>query len=246
MQVPFVAHNRYFDPRSNYTNWFYFNVQSNMSLPLTQSFWDFLFNQSINDWKLQVYEQDWLYTQLNNLALLQQSSTAGRSWLKQMANAAQKFGITVQYCMPYTRHVMQSVECPAITQVRVSNDNVPGSTGLEQWKIGETSIVAFNLGLAPYKDGFLTRVTEKGCKFNKPNIPKLQTYVAALSGGPVGPGDVINDTNRELIMKTCRVDGLLLKPGVPAMSIDLQMMEKAISVGGPQGEVKHILYNYLL
>ena len=51
--------------------------------------------------------------------------------------------------MPWTRHVMQSVEIPVVTQTRISDDYTP-SNG--QWIIGDTIIVAHALGLAAFKD----------------------------------------------------------------------------------------------
>ena len=51
--------------------------------------------------------------------------------------------------MPYTRHIMQTVEIPTVTQTRVSGDYSP-SNG--QWIIGDSSIMAHAVGLAPFKD----------------------------------------------------------------------------------------------
>ena len=51
--------------------------------------------------------------------------------------------------MPWTRHILQSVEIPAVTQTRVSEDYIPGNS---QWQIGDTTILAFSLGLASFKD----------------------------------------------------------------------------------------------
>ena len=51
--------------------------------------------------------------------------------------------------MPWTRHVLQSVEIPAVTQIRVSDDYQPSNS---QWVIGDTSILAHAVGLAPFKD----------------------------------------------------------------------------------------------
>ena len=48
--------------------------------------------------------------------------TLGRDWLEQMASAAKKHNMTVQYCMSLPRHVLQSVEFDAVTQIRVTND----------------------------------------------------------------------------------------------------------------------------
>jgi len=51
--------------------------------------------------------------------------------------------------MPWTRHALQSVEIPAVTQIRVSGDYQPDN---EQWIIGDSTIIAHALGLAAYKD----------------------------------------------------------------------------------------------
>ena len=51
--------------------------------------------------------------------------------------------------MPWPRHVLQSVMIPAVTQTRVSGDYIPGNN---QWIVGDSSILAHAVGLAPFKD----------------------------------------------------------------------------------------------
>lgn len=51
-----------------------------------------------------------------------QSPTVMRQWLLQMGDAARSCGITIQYCMPLSRHLLQSIELPAVTQARASLD----------------------------------------------------------------------------------------------------------------------------
>ena len=43
-------------------------------------------------------------------------------------------------------------------------------------------------------------------------LPDREILIATLSTGPVGPGDAVNYTNVERIMKCCRQDSLILKP----------------------------------
>ena len=57
--------------------------------------------------------------------------------------------LCIRYCMPWTRHILQSVAIPAVTQVRVSDDYQPSNT---QWRIGDTTILAHAMGLAAFKD----------------------------------------------------------------------------------------------
>ncbi|KAF2355654.1 Kringle, partial [Trinorchestia longiramus] len=51
--------------------------------------------------------------------------------------------------------------------------------------------------------------------------PYLQSAVATLSKGPVGIGDKMENINRDLVMRSCRSDGLLLQFSKPLTAIDL-------------------------
>ena len=57
--------------------------------------------------------------------------------------------LTYRYCVACPRNVMQSVTIPVVTQVRASNDYQPGN---DQWMIGDSSVLAHSMGLAPSKD----------------------------------------------------------------------------------------------
>lgn len=61
--------------------------------------------------------------------------------------------------MGLSRHMLQSVELPAVTAMRVSGDYEPG---LDQWKIGYASSWAYALGLSPFKDTFWTTTNQPG------------------------------------------------------------------------------------
>ena len=62
----------------------------------------------------------------------------------QMGAAANKSGMTIQYCMAYPRHVLQSVEIAAVSHFRASGD-YHGDSAINsgsQWQVGHSSIVA--------------------------------------------------------------------------------------------------------
>ncbi len=61
---------------------------------------------------------------------------------------------TLRYCMAYPRHALQSLEIPSVSQIRASDDYVPGFYPPSQWTIGSSSIFAHALGLAPFKVGY--------------------------------------------------------------------------------------------
>ena len=53
---------------------------------------------------------------------------------------------------------------------------------------------------------------------------ELQSLVATLSTGPVGPSDKIGSSSVELIMKSVNAEGLILKPERPARAVDDQII----------------------
>lgn len=59
---------------------------------------------------------------MEHLNVVQTNITAGRQWLKLMNDAAVKNQIQIQYCMPYPKNLLQSLEFESVTKVRVSDD----------------------------------------------------------------------------------------------------------------------------
>lgn len=238
---PIVAHNRFFSPDTDYASQnggqYKFIIDTDkIALPDDPKFWTDLLTDARDHWNLHTYEQDWLSTAYSELTELQSELGFGERWLSEMGYAAKELGLTVQYCMSYPRHALQSLTLPVVTQVRASGDYHPGNG---QWRVGDSSVLHHALGLAPYKDTFRTGTYEKDCKFKTPEPePALETYVSVLSGGPVGPGDTDKGANVTLLMATCTQDGLLLKPSRPALSLDSTFVRRAFGgEGGPDGAI---------
>jgi hypothetical protein len=53
----------------------------------------------------------------------------------------------------------------------------------------------------------------------EPNT-EIQMIAATLSGGPVGPGDRLNLTDRVMVMRSCNGDGRILRPERPLTLLD--------------------------
>merc|ERR1711871_1359317 len=68
-----------------------------------------------------------------------------------------------------------------------------------------------------------TTATQPGapasCPSSQPNF-ELDVCLSVLSMGPVGIGDKIGLTNVSLVNRTCRSDGVILKPSKTLTSID--------------------------
>jgi len=173
-----------------------------------------------------VYEQDWLITTFLNMQATQNNVTNSRQWLVSMGKAASQLGLTIQYCMALPNHILQSVEIQSVTQARASDDYQPGNN---QWQLGHASLFFWSVGLAPFKDTFWSSSTpQPGCnptysKCEEPN-PVLETLVATLTAGPVGPSDSIGQLNPDLIMRTCAQSGILLKADKPATPPDSALL----------------------
>jgi len=243
---PVVGHNRYWSANTDYAKQnggqydFYIDKESEYAVPLTQDFWDMLMETS-KKWGLYTYEQDWLHNEFDTIDAMRTNATLARTWLMQMGAGAKKNGLTIQYCMSYPRHILQSVEIPAVTQARASDDY---GGGRDQWKpLGTTSMFAWALGIAPSKDSFwstqnLAHADRGGYKGNigEP-YNRLQSAVLTMSRGPVTTSDENGKSDVPLIMRSCMKDGTLLQLHQPAFALDVQFVQKAFGSGGPVGQV---------
>lgn len=160
-----------------------------------------------------------------------------------MATAAAANGVSIQYCMSHSRHILASVELPAVTQARASGDYHPGNT---QWEpLGVSGLFAYALGIAPSKDNYWSTQHQPdypsryGKGTNEP-FNRLQAAVLTLTKGPVCPSDGVNRSDVGLIMRAAADDGTLLSPGRPATKLDVAMLAEALGTDGgkrPDGDV---------
>ena len=54
---------------------------------------------------------------MDNIEQLQTDLFLGEKWLKQMGEAASRYGLNLQYCMALPRQILAGLEIPAVTQV---------------------------------------------------------------------------------------------------------------------------------
>jgi hypothetical protein len=222
LAAPVSLHNRWFAPDSPYLKNFTFIVESYACLPAEQAVFDYIMGKA-HSWGMVLYEQDWLVTTYMDMVATQNNVTNSRNWLKYMNDAAAKLDVTIQYCMALPNHLMQSVELPAVTQSRASDDYQPSNS---QWQMFHTAQLIWAVGLVPYKDDFWTTSNQTGCRYSLciEYTPVLETLVAALSAGPVGPADKIGAMNKDLVMRTCAANGDLLKADLPALPLDSTLL----------------------
>ena len=247
---PVMAHNRYWATNNVYASnpetpigpsryhgaVFPFFWGAEAGLPQNASFWDNLF--SINsDWGLAVYEQDWLCTTVEHMPVLTQDANMGAKWLRDMGEGAERHGLSIQYCMSYPRHVLQSLEVPTVTQARASNDYQPQTQIFDynQWKIAESSLWVAAIGICPSKDSFWTMPTSQYDPHYDPiwncseKRNRLESVSASMSNGVVQISDRIGYSNRSLIMQSCTESGRILTPDFSATPSDGCIASRAIA-----------------
>jgi len=236
--LPLVAHNRYCSDQSPYCQK-YGCVYSKGdkregAYPLEPAFWDEIMN-SAKKYGITVYEQDWLYTHMDMIPWMRSGLHNAESWYDTMAHAAEKRGLTMQLCMASPEFFMQNLKHPNETHARTSHDYKGGLPKAFFWPpFHKVGLFAYAVGLWPFKDNFQSTAGQRPSYNILPEAnPVEEALVSALSGGPVGPSDKIGASDASLILRTCRMDGLLLKPDRPATPIDIMFLyNKSNIVGG--------------
>lgn len=208
------AHNRYWALDNHYSRSnggrfeFVEDPVKGGAAPVGEEFWESLLSGPARQWGLAVYEQDWLFNEFfEYVSQMLESVDLGRNWLLEMGRGAEKAGVTVQYCMPFVRHLLQSLEVPAATQARASDDYVVSPyVGVDNWRIGGQTLLIDALGMAPSKDGYWSGPHQAGNPYGEDRFepyPRLHAAVAAISAGPVAIADGIGFSDAPLIMRSC-------------------------------------------
>ena len=156
---------------------------------------------------VRTYEQDWL----SGPAAPARDLTAGEQFMDMMAQAAQKEGLALQYCMPLPRHFLQGTRYSNLLTIRVSGDRFEK----KQWKpFLFNGRLASALGAWPWSDVFNSSET-------------ANLLLSTLSGSIVGVGDAIGEFDRTNLLRVVRADGVIIKPDDPIVPLDSTYIEQA-------------------
>ncbi|MBX3027009.1 hypothetical protein KF840_19045 [bacterium] len=166
------------------------------------------------DWGAATYEQDWLVESFFGVRGLRAGAGRAREWQEALDAAASAHGLTLQWCMATPADFLQSVTLRHLTSIRTSGDyRYLFDNGLNWVWFLHVNALARGLGLNAFKDVFLS---DRGAE---PHA-EVEALLAALGAGPVGIGDAIGAADRDLVRRTCREDGVLVKPDAPLAAID--------------------------
>lgn len=173
-------------------------------------------------WGVETFEHDWMVEVFFGVRWLRAEPGRARAWQEGIDRAARERGITIQWCMATPADFAQTVTLTQVTSVRTSGDHGYIATAGQLWAwFCTTNALTRSLGLMPFKDVFRADPEVAG------DNGEPEALLSALSTGPVALGDGVGRMDPALALRTCRADGILIKPDVPVAAIDESMVGSA-------------------
>lgn len=226
---PLILHSRHISSKSYYVtdpfleegSWW---VDKDRAHPIGPALFQ-RWMQQATDWGATAYEQDWLVEAWLGVRQLREIPGRIEAWQHQLNSAATEHNMTLIWCMATPADMAHAVSLSQIVAVRSCDDYryAKDPSILWRWHLTVSSLIR-SLGLLPFKDVFISHTNELSLPdINGDPNAELEACLSALSAGPVGIGDRMGRTDVNLVRKTCRSDGVLLKPDFPLAILDRSM-----------------------
>jgi hypothetical protein len=219
---PLAAHCRHFSSASPYFASHDAWRDGDRAHPVDAALYERLLHQAAG-WGVETFEHDWLIECFLGVRGLREAPGRARAWQEGLDRAAARQGLTLQWCMASPADLLQTVTLDRVTSIRTSGDYkyLIGPGALWAWFL-YGNVLARALGLHPFKDVFLSARDEREGEGSRDGDrhAEVEALLAALSAGPVGIGDRVGRSDRELVLRTCREDGVLLRPDVPLAALE--------------------------
>lgn len=215
---PLVTHIRHLSAKADIATELPVYVDGPYAAPATSQIYERWLDQCLA-WGVETFEHDWLVEVFFGVRGLRERPGRARRWQEGIDRAARERGITLQWCMATPADFAQTTSLTQVTSVRTCGDHGYIATAGQLWAwFCTTNTLARALGLMPFKDVFRADPDVSGSN------GEPEALLSALSTGPVGLGDRVGRMDPELAMRTCRADGLLIKPDVPIAAVDESML----------------------
>lgn len=154
-----------------------------------------------------IFEQDFLSTQARAA-----NTFDDEKFINSMSAAMAKKGISLQFCMPLARHLLEAIQLENVHTLRVSGDRFDWG----HWDSEMYGSIVLNAGSVwPTVDNF--RTTEQ-----------RNLLMAVLSAGPLALSDPIGTFVP--IPQAIRNDGLILKPDISLVPTDASFVTEAAAI----------------
>ena len=174
-------------------------------------------------WGMNAFEVDFADFMFEGFADFGTDVRAFDAYWEGLNRASAEHGFPTQLCMGLPAITLSTPQWSHVTNARLAGDGYV--TNGARYDIFQTSLLYAAVELAPFLDG----VWSTGCQPAPDNAygnatcePHSEALIAiaTLSAGPVGFGDGLGFTNATLLNMTCRSDGVLLQPSLPAVNLE--------------------------
>lgn len=222
---PLVAHCRHLSSQSPYLDDMAMWTDGDRAHPRDGELYERLLDQAVA-WGVEVFEHDWLIECFLGVRGLRAAPGRAAAWQEGIDHALDARNLHAQWCMASPADFAQVSRLRHVTSIRTSGDHgyLVGPELLWAWFL-HTNVMARALGLWPYKDVFHSASGSE--------TREVEALLSALSAGPVGIGDRVGEADIELIRRTCRADGVLVRPDVPVAAVDRAMFDAPVWSGEP-------------
>jgi hypothetical protein len=218
---PLVAHLRHLSADAPIAHEVPVATDGPYAVPTTPEAYERWLDQCVA-WGVETLEHDWMVEVFFGVRWLRQRPGRARAWQEGIDRAARDRGVTLQWCMATPADFAQTTTLTQVTSVRTSGDHGYIATPGQLWAwFCTTNALARSLELLPFKDVFRAD-PEVAADNGEP-----EALLSALSTGPVALGDRLGRMDLALALRTCRADGILIKPDVPVAATDASMVGSA-------------------
>ena len=222
---PLILHARHYDRNTSEFPASAAWIDGDRAHPRDPAFFERLVKRAA-EWGACCVEQDWLVELFSGVRGVREAPGRSAAWQGAMDSAAEKLDLSLLWCMATPADFLATLDLRRIVSIRTSGDYRFIADNPSLWvRFLITNGLARALGLAPFKDVFLS--DPNGTGLDGDPFAEAEALLSALSAGPVGLGDRIGRTDREIVMRTCREDGVLLKPDVPIAATDASLRRDA-------------------
>jgi hypothetical protein len=221
---PLVVHCRHLSSQSDYAADIAMWTDADRAHPRGPELYERLLDQCVG-WGVEVFEHDWLIECFLGVRGLRAPGRAA-AWQEGIDAALEARDLHAQWCMASPADFAMVSRLRNVTSIRTSGDHgyLVGPEILWAWFL-HTNVMARALGLWPYKDVFHSTAASA--------TRDVEALLSAMSAGPVGIGDRIGEADIAVIRRTCRADGVLVRPDVPIAAVDRTAFTAPVWSGEP-------------
>ncbi len=221
--APLILHSRHVDPTSPYVEnpeqWW---VDLLAAQPKDPAFFASWFDDAVR-WGACCIEQDWMLMYWFGVRALRAQPGRALAWQRALDRYAAEHDIGLLWCMATPADMIVAASLERVVALRTSDDYRFAADPARLWTWFLTvNRVAGALGLPAFKDCFFSHRPGSDDRDPIDGDPhaEVEALLSALSAGPVGIGDRIGHTDREIVLRTCDADGRIRAVDRPLALVD--------------------------